>query len=133
LGHTSPLAENVPGGWVGLQPVQARMRSTRQVITIPREGYEALLSAVRTDDLEIIGWGELYRTQDAGRCGASCVRVRDDESLGFAGRIVSRESNGRRAIRGRSAIASRRTGRWVLYQMRITAFLIVAGARAGGG
>jgi hypothetical protein len=33
-------------------------------ITIPREGYEALMSPVRSDDLEIIGWGELYRTQD---------------------------------------------------------------------
>lgn len=33
-------------------------------ITIPREGYEALQSPVRSDDLEIIGWGELYRTQD---------------------------------------------------------------------
>jgi hypothetical protein len=33
-------------------------------ITIPREGYEALLSQVLSDDLEIIGWGELYRTRD---------------------------------------------------------------------
>lgn len=34
-------------------------------ITIPREGLEvALRSPVRSDDLEIIGWGELYRTRD---------------------------------------------------------------------
>jgi hypothetical protein len=34
-------------------------------ITIPREGFEAAMhSPVRSDDLEIIGWGELYRTRD---------------------------------------------------------------------
>ena len=36
-------------------------------IAIPREGYEVLESLVRSDDLEIIGWGELYRTHDDAR------------------------------------------------------------------
>jgi hypothetical protein len=37
-------------------------------IAIPRDGYQALVSPVRSDDLEIIGWGELYRThEDAER------------------------------------------------------------------
>ncbi len=31
-------------------------------ITIPRE-HEVLQSPIRSDDLEIIGWGELYRTR----------------------------------------------------------------------
>ncbi|MDQ1744141.1 MAG: hypothetical protein QOE23_2480, partial [Pseudonocardiales bacterium] len=33
-------------------------------ITIPRGGNDALESPVRSDDLEIIGWGELYRTRE---------------------------------------------------------------------
>lgn len=33
-------------------------------ITIPRRGYDLVESPVRSDDLEIIGWGELYRTHD---------------------------------------------------------------------
>jgi hypothetical protein len=33
-------------------------------IAIPRDGYEVLQSPIRSDDLEIIGWGELYRTRD---------------------------------------------------------------------
>lgn len=32
-------------------------------ITIPRE-HDALQSPIRSDDLEIIGWGELYRTPE---------------------------------------------------------------------
>lgn len=37
-------------------------------IAIPREGLEALSSPIRSDDLEIIGWGELYRSpEDASR------------------------------------------------------------------
>jgi hypothetical protein len=31
-------------------------------IAIPRPGLETLRTPVRSDDLEIIGWGELYRT-----------------------------------------------------------------------
>lgn len=35
-------------------------------IAIAREGFEAsLCSPVRADDLDIIGWGELYRTRGA--------------------------------------------------------------------
>lgn len=34
-------------------------------IAIPHEGLEDLQSPVRSDDLEIIGWGELYRTRGA--------------------------------------------------------------------
>lgn len=33
-------------------------------ITIPHEGYESLQSPIRSENLEIIGWGELYRTPD---------------------------------------------------------------------
>ena len=37
-------------------------------IAVPREGLEALSSPIRSDDLEIIGWGELYRSrEDASR------------------------------------------------------------------
>ena len=37
-------------------------------IALPPVGREHLASPVRSDDLEIIGWGELYRTdQDAER------------------------------------------------------------------
>jgi hypothetical protein len=37
-------------------------------IASPRDGYQPLVSPVRSDDLEIIGWGELYRThEDAER------------------------------------------------------------------
>lgn len=32
-------------------------------ITLPRHGYERMESPLRSDDLEIIGWGELYRTR----------------------------------------------------------------------
>lgn len=32
-------------------------------ITIPRE-HDVLQSPIRSDDLEIIGWGELYRTRE---------------------------------------------------------------------
>lgn len=32
-------------------------------ITIPRQ-HETLQSPIRSDDLEIIGWGELYRTHE---------------------------------------------------------------------
>lgn len=34
-------------------------------IAIPRRGLLVLESPIRSDDLEIIGWGELYKTQDA--------------------------------------------------------------------
>jgi hypothetical protein len=33
-------------------------------ITIPRSGFDVLESPIRSDDLEIIGWGELYRTRE---------------------------------------------------------------------
>lgn len=33
-------------------------------ITIPRADYAAMESPLRADDLEIIGWGELYRTRE---------------------------------------------------------------------
>lgn len=33
-------------------------------ITILRSGYDRLETPLRNDDLEIIGWGELYRTQE---------------------------------------------------------------------
>jgi hypothetical protein len=37
-------------------------------ITIPRSDGGALQSPIRSDDLEVIGWGELYKTwQDAER------------------------------------------------------------------
>lgn len=37
-------------------------------ITIPRAGFDRLETPIRSDDLEIIGWGELYRTRaDAER------------------------------------------------------------------
>lgn len=37
-------------------------------ITIPGHEHEVLQSPIRSDDLEIIGWGELYRTRsDAER------------------------------------------------------------------
>jgi hypothetical protein len=37
-------------------------------IALPRADYKMLESPVRSDDLEIIGWGELYRTgEDAER------------------------------------------------------------------
>ena len=37
-------------------------------IAIPRSGFDFLESPVRADDLEVIGWGELYRTpEDAER------------------------------------------------------------------
>lgn len=33
-------------------------------VTIPRAGFDVLESPIRSDDLEIIGWGELYRTRE---------------------------------------------------------------------
>ena len=33
-------------------------------ITVPRQGLEHVTSPVRADDLEIIGWGELYRSAE---------------------------------------------------------------------
>lgn len=33
-------------------------------IAVAREGYEAVQTPIRSDDLTVIGWGELYRTQD---------------------------------------------------------------------
>ncbi|MTD56092.1 hypothetical protein [Amycolatopsis pithecellobii] len=33
-------------------------------IAIPRGEFDTLRSPIRADDLEIIGWGELYRTYD---------------------------------------------------------------------
>lgn len=33
-------------------------------ITVPRTAEYALQSPIRSDDLEIIGWGELYRTRE---------------------------------------------------------------------
>lgn len=33
-------------------------------ITIPKDGDYVLQSPIRSDDVEIIGWGELYRTRE---------------------------------------------------------------------
>jgi hypothetical protein len=33
-------------------------------ITIPRIGSDVLQSPLRSDDLEVVGWGELYRTRE---------------------------------------------------------------------
>lgn len=33
-------------------------------IAVPREGLDVLQSPIRSDDLEIIGWGELYGSYD---------------------------------------------------------------------
>ena len=37
-------------------------------IAIPRAGFDRLKTPIRSDDLQVIGWGELYRTRaDAER------------------------------------------------------------------